>query len=657
MTEFKKILIANRGEIAVRVIATAKKMGYATVAVYSDADANALHVQQADEAVHIGPSAVAESYLNIDHIIQAAQVTGADAIHPGYGFLSENSAFAAACEANGICFIGPPSPAIELMGSKRQSKLAVEKAGVPTVPGYDGADQSLDTLAHEAERIQTPLMIKASAGGGGRGMRLVTDLSHIKSDLQSARSEAEHAFGSGELILEKAILSPRHIEVQVFADQFGHCVYLWERDCSVQRRHQKVVEEAPSPFLTAPMRKTMGEAAVKVAQLCNYVGAGTVEFLVDEAGAFYFLEMNTRLQVEHPVTEMITGLDLVEWQLRVASGEPLPLAQNQIQLNGHAIEVRLYAEDAYRNYLPQTGPVHVWQTEPECGIRIDSGVQSGSEISPFYDPMLAKIIAHAADRRTAIRKLDRALGNTVLLGTQTNRGFLRQLINHPAFNAGAATTAFIAAHQSEWQAPTAEAEQRNALIAAALLHSQQQTQNHHNKLGTASRLTLAATDTTYLCRASGADTITITCQEQVLQLQLEWQGCQARVSVLTPDQPTHSRHYHFLQQEENLYLDDGNQTFHYRNISHAASEKASRKGSGHVVAPMDGNLVSISVTVGSSVKQGDIVATVEAMKMEHQLRASVAGSVAEVRAQVGDQLKARQLILLINEENKANDSE
>ncbi|MEE2731557.1 MAG: acetyl/propionyl/methylcrotonyl-CoA carboxylase subunit alpha [Pseudomonadota bacterium] len=658
MTEFKKILIANRGEIAVRVIATAKKMGYATVAVYSDADARALHVQQADEAVHIGPSPVAESYLNIDHIIHAARVSGADAIHPGYGFLSENSAFAAACEANAICFIGPPSPAIELMGSKRQSKLAVEKAGVPTVPGYDGADQSLDTLAREAERIQTPLMIKASAGGGGRGMRLVTDLNNIKSDLQSARSEAEHAFGSGELILEKAILNPRHIEVQVFADQFGHCVYLWERDCSVQRRHQKVVEEAPSPFLTAPMRKTMGEAAVKVAQLCDYVGAGTVEFLVDEAGAFYFLEMNTRLQVEHPVTEMITGLDLVEWQLRVAAGEPLPLAQHQITLNGHAIEVRLYAEDAYRNYLPQTGPVHLWQTEPEGGIRIDSGVQSGSEVSPFYDPMLAKIIAHAADRRTAIRKLDRALCNTVLLGTQTNRGFLRQLITHPTFNAGAATTAFIAEHQSQWQAPTGETEHQHAMIAAALLHSQQrQTPNLHNKLGTASRLTLAATDTTYLCRASGADIITITCREQMLQLQLEWQGCLVRVSFLAPDQPAHSRRYHFLQREESLYLDDGNQAFHFRNISHAASEKASRKGSGHVMAPMDGNLVSINVEVGSSVKQGDIVATVEAMKMEHQLRASVAGSVAEIRAQAGDQLKARQLILLINEEKQANESE
>ena len=651
MTEFNKILIANRGEIAVRVIATAKKMGYYTVAVYSDADADALHVQLADEAVNIGPSQVGASYLKIGNIIAAAKVSGADAIHPGYGFLSENSAFAAACEENGICFIGPPSAAIELMGSKRQSKLAVEKTGVPTVPGYDGADQSLETLSTQAERIGTPLMIKASAGGGGRGMRLVEDLAPIKSELQSARSEAENAFGNGELILEKAIINPRHIEIQVFADQHGHCVYLWERDCSVQRRHQKVVEEAPSPFINTELRQTMGEAAVKVAQLCDYVGAGTVEFLVDEQGAFYFLEMNTRLQVEHPVTEMITGQDLVEWQLRVAAGEALPLTQDQIQLQGHAIEVRLYAEDVYRNYLPQTGPVHFWQTDNQPGIRTDSGIQSGSLISPFYDPMLAKIIAYGPDRATAIRKLDRALTNTVLLGTQTNRGFLKQLIGHPQFKAGAATTGFIAEHQDHWQAASPDKQEAMAGIAAALLHHV----NSNSFLGASSRLKLSIDASTYLFRASGREIITVSYAETVSQLQIEVNGHKAKITSIRSGQPTQTRTLHFYHHDNLIHLDDGQCSYCFKDTTHEPSEKASQKGSGSVLAPMDGNLVAILVSPGDRVSPGDVVAVVEAMKMEHQLKASVAGTVNKIAVNVGDQLKARQLILLISEENPVSE--
>ncbi len=648
MTEFTKILIANRGEIAVRVITTARKMGYSTVAVYSDADANALHVQEADEAVHIGPSPVGESYLKIDNIIAAAQASGADAIHPGYGFLSENSAFAAACEENGICFIGPPSPAIELMGSKRQSKLAVEQAGVPTVPGYDGADQNTDTLAREAERIGTPLMIKASAGGGGRGMRLVEDLAQIRGELQSARSEADNAFGSGELILEKAIINPRHIEVQIFADQQGNCVYLWERDCSVQRRHQKVVEEAPSPFVDDQLRRTMGEAAVQVAKLCDYVGAGTVEFLVDETGAFYFLEMNTRLQVEHPVTELITGQDLVEWQLRIAAGEPLPLTQDKIELHGHAIEVRLYAEDAYQNYLPQTGPVHLWQNETLPGVRVDSGIQSGSQISPFYDPMLAKIIAHGPDRVTAIRKLDRALRHTVLLGTQTNRGFLRQLIGHPQFKAGQATTAFISQHQDHWQPiSSADSYAHYAIIAAALLHSANTT----DAPGTRSRFILKQGETQSQCRVTGGDILTVSTPDETVQLKISAEGHQARVTELRPDHLPITRTLYYFIDDQLIHLDDGQNTCCFEDVTHAPSAKAAGKGSGQVVAPMDGNLLAIQVQPGESVKQGDIVAIVEAMKMEHQLRASVSGSVAKIEAKVGDQLKARQLILLINEEN------
>ncbi|HAU14080.1 MAG TPA: 3-methylcrotonyl-CoA carboxylase [Gammaproteobacteria bacterium] len=651
MSEFNKILIANRGEIAVRIIRTAKNMGYYTVAVYSDADTHALHVQLADEAVHIGPSPVGESYLRIDNIIAAAKASGADAIHPGYGFLSENSDFAAACEENGICFIGPPAQAIELMGSKRQAKLAVEKAGVATVPGYDGAQQDIATLARHAAQIGTPLMIKASAGGGGRGMRLVEDLSQVEADLNSARSEAEHAFGNGELILERAVINPRHIEIQIFADQQGDCIHLGERDCSVQRRHQKVVEEAPSPFVSPALRKDMGAAAVKVAQLCNYVGAGTVEFLVDAEENFYFLEMNTRLQVEHPVTEMITHLDLVEWQLRIAAGEPLPLQQDQITLDGHAIEVRLYAEDAYQNFLPQTGRVHLWHTEPQHGVRVDSGVQSGTLISPFYDPMLAKIIAHGKDRATAIRKLDRALGNSVVLGTETNKPFLRQLITHNQFKSGHATTGFIAEHPADWLPANARDEQSGACLAAALLHS---CGNHSGIDGT-TRITLRGRRQSHLIRVEGDRVLTVTCGDRCQHIELHRNGPRATVRLHSVGQPLVSRivYYHIDDQTlyKTLYLDNGFTAQQFVDITHAPPDKAAHKGSGKVLAPMDGNLMTIQVQPGDKVKQGDIVAVVEAMKMEHPLRATVSGQVEKVVAQHGDQLKARQLILLITEEN------
>ncbi|MFS2127883.1 geranyl-CoA carboxylase subunit apha, partial [Pseudomonas sp. Pseusp97] len=408
MPSFDKILIANRGEIACRVIRTAHDLGYRTVAVYSEADANARHVQLADEAVCIGPAPVGQSYLKPEAILDAAKRTGAGAVHPGYGFLSENADFARACEAAGIVFIGPGVEAIHLMGSKRLSKIAMLEAGVPCIPGYEGVDQDEATLAREAQRIGYPLMIKASAGGGGRGMRLVTRSEDLAEQLRTARSEAQNAFGSGELILEKAVVQPRHVEIQVFGDSHGHIVYLGERDCSVQRRHQKVIEEAPCPVLTEELRAAMGEAAVKAAASVNYLGAGTVEFLLDASGAFYFLEMNTRLQVEHPVTELVTGQDLVAWQIRVAEGHPLPLTQAQIQLRGHAIEVRLYAEDTGNGFLPQTGQVLRWTPPQLDGIRIDHGLREGQPVTPFYDPMLAKVIAYGATRDEARRKLVRA---------------------------------------------------------------------------------------------------------------------------------------------------------------------------------------------------------------------------------------------------------
>src|SRR5471030_118491 len=405
MPGFRKILIANRGEIACRIQRTAQALGYRTVAVFSDADADALHVRMADEAVNIGPPPVHQSYLNIPAIIDAARRTGADAIHPGYGFLSENAGFALACQQASITFIGPSPEAIELMGSKRLSKLAMIDAGVPCIKGYQGAKQDDATLSREAERIGYPLMIKASAGGGGRGMRLVHDAGDLLEQLRTARSEALHGFGSDELILEQALIDPRHVEVQVFGDQHGNLIYLGEHDCSIQRRHQKVIEEAPCPVMTVELRQAMGEAALKAGRAVNYVGAGTVEFLLDARGQFYFLEMNTRLQVEHPVTELITGLDLVAWQLNVAAGLPLPLRQEQVEFKGHAIEVRLYAEDPTRDFLPQTGRVLGWEPAPMADVRIDHGLLEGDSISPFYDPLLGKLIAHGATREEARRKL------------------------------------------------------------------------------------------------------------------------------------------------------------------------------------------------------------------------------------------------------------
>ncbi|NQV93968.1 MAG: ATP-grasp domain-containing protein, partial [Sphingomonadales bacterium] len=394
MTRINTLLIANRGEIACRIMRTAKAQGIRTVAVYSDADAHAPHVKMADDSVHIGPAPVNLSYLLVDNIIQAAKDTGADAIHPGYGFLSENAAFSKACADANIIFVGPPEKAIDVMGDKARSKRAMIAAGVPCVPGYQGNDQADDVLISEAGKIGVPLMVKAAAGGGGRGMRLVHDLDDVANAIKLARSEAENAFGNGELILEKAIIKPRHVEIQVFADSHGNTIHLGERDCSVQRRHQKVIEEAPCPVMTPILREQMGAAAVEAAKAVDYVGAGTVEFLLDQSGGFYFLEMNTRLQVEHPVTEEVTGLDLVALQLKVASGDLLGLEQQDIMLNGHAIEVRLYAEDPADDFLPSTGPIYLWQ--PSDLSRVDSGIETGGEVSPFYDSMVAKIITHGA---------------------------------------------------------------------------------------------------------------------------------------------------------------------------------------------------------------------------------------------------------------------
>ena len=446
MSQFTKILIANRGEIACRIMDTAKRMGIKTVAVYSEADANARHARMADEAMLIGPPPAMESYLSIPKIIDAARKTGAEAIHPGYGFLSENAAFARACADAQITFIGPDADTIALMGNKAAAKRYMIEAGVPCIPGYEADDQSDEALIAAASDIGFPLMVKAAAGGGGRGMRLVAKPEKLPKALKTARSEADRSFGSPELILEKAIIEPRHIEIQVFGDNHGNVVHMFERDCSIQRRHQKVIEEAPSPAVSPALREKMGEAAAAAARAIRYSGAGTFEFLLDAEGNFYFLEMNTRLQVEHPVTECITGLDLVEWQLRVAANEPLPLTQENIELNGHAIEARLYAEDPEKNFLPRVGVLEKWVTASGSGIRTDHGLMDGYEVTPYYDAMIAKVIGFGDTRAEAQTNILRALDDTVDQGLVTNRHFLKECITHEVFTDGGATTGFIDTH-------------------------------------------------------------------------------------------------------------------------------------------------------------------------------------------------------------------
>ncbi|MDX1711324.1 MAG: acetyl-CoA carboxylase biotin carboxylase subunit, partial [Rhodovibrionaceae bacterium] len=446
---FDRILIANRGEIACRIVRTARRLGVASVAVYSDADRDALHVRMADEAYRLGPAPAAESYLKIEAILEAAEASGARAVHPGYGFLAENAGFAEACEAAGLVFIGPPAGAIRAMGSKSEAKTIMEKAGVPLVPGYHGAEQDDSLLAEEAERIGYPVLIKASAGGGGKGMRVVERAKDFADGLQAARRESRGAFGDDQVLIEKYLTRPRHVEVQVFADGHGNNVYLFERDCSLQRRHQKVLEEAPAPGMTADRRREMGEAAVAAAEAIGYRGAGTVEFIA-EGDDFYFMEMNTRLQVEHPVTEMITGQDLVEWQIRVAAGEPLPKSQEDLSISGHAFEARLYAEDPAKGFLPATGTLtRLRFPDADVHSRVDSGVSEGDEVSAHYDPMIAKIVAWDRDRTAALRRLGHALKRTEAVGVTTNRDFLIAVAEHPAFGEGAVDTGFIDRHRAD----------------------------------------------------------------------------------------------------------------------------------------------------------------------------------------------------------------
>ena len=621
--KFSKILVANRGEIAWRVMRTAKAMGYRTVAVYSDADRLAPHVGYADEARHIGPSPVGESYLNIERILDAARRSGADAVHPGYGFLSENEAFAAACETAGLVFIGPPPAAIAAMGNKAAAKRRMIDAGVPCVPGYQGADQSDANLETEARRIGLPVMVKAAAGGGGRGMRLVEREADLLEAIRTARTEAESAFGSGELILEKAVVDARHVEIQVFADNHGNVIHLGERDCSVQRRHQKVIEEAPSPAANTGLRHRMGAAAVAAARAIGYRGAGTVEFLLAADGAFYFLEMNTRLQVEHPVTEMITGQDLVAWQLKVASGEVLPLAQEQIAFSGHAIEVRLYAEDAYAGFLPQTGRIAVWRPPTGPGIRVDHGMKDGLVISPYYDSMIAKVIAHGATREEARVRLVRALRQTVVLGSTTNRHFLIRLLEHPEFTAGQATTAFIDKHFSGDALAPPKASDVHWQRAAALLWRQSAERypaalrgwRNSNPEPTPIRLVADNEEQTLLMTAAEAEAI----------------GDAAPFHI----------------EGDDIIVDHEALTVRFTDKTYAPPAAAAAGSDGKLRAPMDGRIVAIKVAAGDSVSRGQTLIVLEAMKIQHQLKAGLDARIESITVREGQQVANRTVLVTL----------
>ena len=659
---FKKILIANRGEIACRVAATARRLGVKTVAVYSDADAQAKHVAVCDEAVHIGGSAPKDSYLRWERIIEAAQATGAQAIHPGYGFLSENEDFAQACAAAGLVFIGPPASAIKDMGLKAESKQLMEKAGVPLVPGYHGADQDPALLQREADRIGYPVLIKASAGGGGKGMRAVDKSEDFAAALESCKREAINSFGDDAVLVEKYVQRPRHIEIQVFGDTHGNCVYLFERDCSVQRRHQKVLEEAPAPGMTPALRAQMGEAAVAAAKAVNYVGAGTVEFIVEQPGGyerpdqmkFYFMEMNTRLQVEHPVTEAITGLDLVEWQLRVASGEPLPLQQQDLRIQGHAIEARICAENPDNNFLPATGALNVYAL-PECvtfergAVRVDSGVRQGDAISPFYDSMVAKLIVHGDTREQALARLDDALAQTHIVGLATNVQFLRRVAKTDAFAQAKLDTALIPReqavlfHQEPVGLPLAAA----AAVAQAVLHERasegadpfSRRDGFHSHALTRRRfefefggehakawLTYERDGKLHLAVGEGDAAVAgpLEFAEQAGGIELQFAGQRTRAAVYAQGEVDH------------VFTPRGATQITAIDLLAHSGESAAEGG--RLTAPMPGKVVSFAVKAGDAVTKGQPLAVMEAMKMEHTIAAPADGVVQELLYAPGDQV-------------------
>ncbi len=667
---FRKILIANRGEIACRVIATAHRLGIATVAVYSDADRDSRHVALAGEAWYVGPSPARESYLDAARIIEVARASGAEAIHPGYGFLSENADFAQACADAGIVFIGPPPGAIRAMGSKAESKALMERSGVPLVPGYHGADQDDVILGAEAAKIGYPVLIKASAGGGGKGMRIVASAGDFLTQLHGARREARASFGDERMLVEKYLTDPRHIEIQVFADTHGNCVHLFERDCSIQRRHQKVLEEAPAPGMTAERRRAMGDAAIAAARAVGYVGAGTVEFIA-EGDHFFFMEMNTRLQVEHPVTEQITGQDLVEWQLRVAAGGTLPCTQEQLFIAGHAIEARIYAEDPERDFMPSTGTLaHLVQPRDSEQVRVDTGVRQGTTITPFYDPMIAKLIVWGDDRDEALARLRSALDEYEVVGVRTNLGLLRAIAAEPDFAAAKLTTGFIAAHPGVLERHDEAGSEITALAAAAIelvLEAQSQARaqaargnDPHSPwaesdawrlnivgyydvhLSTGHLNTGEATEIVrVLPGTSGAwklvlrgRTLAVTAERLDGALLLTLDGTRRRIPV--------------IRTGESLTAIIAGRNHTFTRIDPFAPPQQASSGAGGLFAPIPGRVVKVLAEPGQKVLRGEILIVLEAMKMEMTLTAQQDGTVDQVRCAEGDLVaEGAELVMLV----------
>ncbi|WP_375749303.1 acetyl/propionyl/methylcrotonyl-CoA carboxylase subunit alpha [Vibrio sp. HN007] len=648
---FKRILIANRGEIACRVIKTARKLGIETIAVYSDADSSALHVKQADYAEYIGPSPASESYLDVDAIIRAATKWQAEAIHPGYGFLSENARLAQACIDNRIAFIGPSANAINLMGSKSQAKAIMSDANVPLVPGYHGADNSVEHLIAEAEKIGYPVMLKATQGGGGKGMRVVNNVEEMPAAIHGAQREALSSFGDDQLLIEKCILQPRHVEVQVFADEHGNCLYLSDRDCSIQRRHQKVVEEAPAPGLSDQLRKQMGEAAVQAARAIDYVGAGTVEFLLDSRGEFYFMEMNTRLQVEHPVTEMITGIDLVEWQLQVADHQPLPIRQQDVKHKGHALELRIYAEDANNDFMPSTGCIE-YLAEPAQNdyVRLDSGIVEGDAISEFYDPMISKLIVWGENRNIALKQLKSALKNYHISGITTNIGYLHSIISQPAFANIELDTSFLVTHQSGIEeAQNISKSVWLTLAAVARWKSLSKQQKSVSPLNQGFRLSVENINRfNFTCSQSNNEVILKldsgalgSASSSLINVHLDDQHYQVRV--------LDSEHHISIDIDGvrvvfNALVDDSHTALFYMGQQHSFSHQPTfeserdSKDALNPVAPLNGIISAIMVEKGDKVSEGQALLVLEAMKMEYTISATQAATVEDIQYQLGDQV-------------------
>ena len=643
------LLVANRGEIACRIMRTAKAMGIRTLAVHSEIDRQARHVLEADLAINLGGAKPADSYLRSDLVLAAARQSGAQAIHPGYGFLSENAEFARACAAEGLIFIGPPASAIDAMGSKSAAKALMEAAGVPLVPGYHGAEQDLATFRTAAERIGYPVLLKAVAGGGGKGMKVVERETDLAEALESAQREAKSAFGDSRMLVERYLGKPRHIEIQVFADQQGNCIHLNERDCSIQRRHQKVIEEAPAPGLSATLRKAMGEAAVQAAMAIDYVGAGTVEFLLDEQERFYFMEMNTRLQVEHPVTEAITGQDLVAWQLRIAQGQPLPMQQHEVPLQGHAIEARLYAEDPLNDFLPASGTLELYrESQPAAGRRLDGGISEGDEVSPFYDPMLAKVIAWGETREAARLNLLAMLRETAIAGVQTNLTFLGRIIDHPAFANAELDTGFIPRHAEQLLPAKAELSENFWQLAGAAwllcLPPVQRTddpQSPWSNLSRGWRSGLPATSRLHLQCGNA--------ERQLNNVNISGSSFDAAGGQLTVIHDGVLQRHAVVVRGQSLFLQWQNEWLQVKKVDPISRVDQAQQHAGGLHAPMNGSIVRLLVNTGEQVEAGAALLVVEAMKMEHTIRAPHAGTVTAIFCSEGELVSEGTLLVELEE--------